>query len=65
MIFKINGKTLPTPAHGLNEQRVQLVDSARNAKGQVKAKKIGGRQIKFDGVVFPHLTADEWGAVLK
>lgn len=65
MIFKINGKTLPTPAHGLNEQRVQLVDSARNAKGQVKAKKIGGRQIKFDGVVFPHLTADEWGEVLK
>ena len=64
MIYKINGKTLPTPAHGLNEQRIQMVDSARNANAKVVAKKIGRRQIKFDSIVWPHLTAQEWHDVL-
>lgn len=64
MFFKMNGKTLPTPAHGVNETWTQLVDSGRNANGAVVAQKIGKRQLKFDGVVFPHLSRSEWASVL-
>lgn len=64
MFFKMNGKTLPTPAHGIAETWTQLVDSGRNTNGTVVAQKIGNRQLKFDGVVFPHLTSQQWGWVL-
>ena len=64
MFFKMNGKKLPTPAYGIAETWTQLVDSGRNASGAVVAQKIGNRQLKFDGVVFPHLTSKEWGSVL-
>lgn len=65
MIFKINGYTLPTPARGMTVQRQQLVDSARNAKGEVVASKVNRRLLKFDGITFPHLTSKEWGRVLQ
>lgn len=64
-IIKINNKTLPTPARGMGEQWAQIVDSARNANGVVVAQKIGRRQLKLDGVVWPALTAKEWGDILK
>jgi hypothetical protein len=64
MFIKMNGKTLPTPAHGLNETWTQFVDSGRNAKAEVVAQKIGRRQLKLDGVVFPYLTASQWASVL-
>ena len=64
-LFTINGVELPYPAYGLKTQRVQQVDSGRNALGQIVAQKIGRRQIKFDGLVWPHLKAADWSKILK
>lgn len=65
MFFKMNGRTLPTPARGVKETWTQMVNSGRNANAQVVAQKVGRRQLKFDGVVFPHLTASQWAEVLS
>ena len=62
--FKINGVDLPYPATGLSVQRQQFVDSARNAQGQVVAQKINRRILKFEPVIWKHLTASEWRAIL-
>lgn len=64
MLFKINGKVMPPPARGVKEQRSQLVDSGRNALGQVVAQKINRRQFKYDGLTWPHLRAAEWHDIL-
>jgi hypothetical protein len=65
MMFKINGVVLPYPSTGLVVQRQQFVDSARNAQGQVVAQKINRRILKFDSLVWKHLTASEWRAILQ
>jgi len=62
--FSINGIELPVPSTGLKMKRTQFVDSARNALGQVVAQKINRRILKFDAVVWKHLTADEWRTIL-
>lgn len=62
--IKINGIVLPYPATGLTMQRQQFVDSARNAQGQLIAQKINRRIVKFDSLVWKHLTASEWRAIL-
>jgi hypothetical protein len=62
--FKINGVALPYPSTGLVVQRQQFVDSARNALGQVVAQKINRRLIKFDSLVWKHLTASQWRSIL-
>ena len=64
-MFKINGVVLPYPSTGLVVQRQQFVDSARNAQGQVVAQKINRRILKFDSLVWKHLTASEWRAILQ
>lgn len=61
--FQINGVDLPYPALGLTLQRQQLVDSARNANGEVVAQKINRRLSKFDSLEWKHLTAAEWRAI--
>lgn len=58
--FKINGEIVPYPARGLKFDRQQLVDSQRNALGEVVAQKINRRIGKFESLVWKHLTADEW-----
>lgn len=63
--LRINGKELPFPAYGLTGKRVQMVDSGRNALGQVVAQKIGRRQFKYENLKWAHLTAKEWGDILK
>lgn len=62
--IKINGITLPYPSIGLNLKRQQLVDSARNARGEVVAQKINRRIFKMDALVWKHLTASEWRSIL-
>jgi hypothetical protein len=62
-MFKINGIVLPYPSRGLTMQRQQLVDSTRNAKGQVVAQKINRRLFKFDALEWKHLTASQWRAI--
>lgn len=61
----INGVQLPAPDKGLRILRQQLVDSGRNAKGQVVAQKINRRLLKVDALQWSYLTATEWGAILK
>lgn len=58
--FQINGQDVPYPARGLEFERQQLVDSKRNALGQVVAQKINRRLGKFSSLKWPHLTASEW-----
>lgn len=62
--FQINGKDLPYPATGLQMQRQQLVDSKRNAAGQVVAQKINRRLFKFNNLKWKHLTAAQWRSIL-
>lgn len=58
--FKINGVELPYPAFGLKFEREQLVDSARNALGQVVAQKINRRLMKASGLQWKYLSASDW-----
>lgn len=61
--IKINGVTLPYPARGLGLARQQLVDSARNANGEVVAQKVNRRINKLDNLEWKHLTASQWRAI--
>ena len=61
----INGVQLPTPDQGLNITRSQLVDSGRNAKGEVVAQKINRRLLKVDGLKWSYLTASQWSKILN
>lgn len=61
----INGIELPSPDKGLKIQRQQLVDSGRNAKGQVVAQKINRRLMKVDSLQWKFLKASEWGKILN
>lgn len=62
--ISINGVSLPTPSTGLQVQRQQLVDSARNAQGQVVAQKINRRIIKLNQLKWNWLPADVWRTIL-
>lgn len=56
-LFLFDGASIPgNPARGYLEQSEQLVDSARNANGQVVAQKINRRLRKFDSLKWPVLT---------
>lgn len=61
----INGKQLPAPDNEMKILRQQLVDSGRNAKGQVVAQKINRRLLKCEPLQWGYLTAAEWGNILK
>ena len=66
MMFKINGVVLPYPSTGLVVQRQQFVNSGRNAQGQIVAQLVGNRRIlKFDNLMWKHLTASEWRSILE
>ena len=58
--FQINGHNVPVPAQGLIFERQQLVDSQRNALGQVVAQKINRRLGKFSSLKWSYLTASQW-----
>ena len=57
--FQINGHNVPVPAQGLIFERQQLVDSQRNALGQVVAQKINRRLGKFSSLKWSYLTASQ------
>jgi len=62
--IKVNGVVLPYPSYGVNIQRQQFVDSARNAYGQVIAQKVNRRIVKIDGLEWSHLTSAQWHTIL-
>jgi hypothetical protein len=61
----INGIQLPSPDRGLKIVRSQLVDSGRNALGQVVAQKINRRLIKLDGLSWTYLSAADWHTIIQ
>ena len=61
----INGVQLPAPDKGLKEQWQQLVDSGRNAQGQVIAQLINRRLLKLDSLQWSYLTATQWSTILN
>lgn len=63
-VFWINGVALPWPKRGLTIEREQLVDSGRNALGQVVSQKINRRLTKINELEWPYLTADQWHDIL-
>lgn len=58
-----NGKALPSPAPGVKYEGQQLVNSARNAQGQVVAQKINRRMVKLSGITWNCLTPEEWKTI--
>ena len=61
--FAINGIVLPYPKVGLNVARQQLVDSKRNALGEVVAQTVNRRIAKWDNVEWAKLTAAQWRVI--
>lgn len=63
--IKINGNPYPTPKRGLSFAVSTLVDSARNANGEVVGQKIGRDLQKLDGLEWGYLDAETWSSILK
>lgn len=64
-IIVIDGEALPAPARGMSFEHQQLVDSARNAKGEVVAQTINRRQSKLSDLKWLYLKRDEWERICK
>lgn len=60
----INDIPLPFPDRGFTILRSQLVDSGRNASGEVVAQKVNRRLHKIDSLKWSHLTAAQWSTIL-
>ncbi len=60
----INGYELPSPKRNVKPTVVTMVDSARNANGEVVGQKVGRDQYKIDTLEFPWLTAEKWSEIL-
>ena len=60
-----NAITLPQPRRGLNLKVATIVDSSRNAKGEVIGQKVGRDQQKIDNLQWAYLPASTWSNILK
>lgn len=63
--IKINDLVCPYPDQGLGFQVSTLVNSARNSNAVVVGQRVGRDQQKIDGLVWFHLTAQQWSEILK
>lgn len=57
MLF--NGEAIPGVAPEYTFDGQQLVNDARNAYGQFVGQKVNRRMVKFNNLVFPHLTLEQ------
>lgn len=64
MMIWINNVELPMPTRGMKIERQQLVDSGRNALGEVVAQKINRRLHKLSDLKWDYLTAATWKTIL-
>lgn len=64
MIY-INGKAFPYPARGLEMIVSTMVDSGRNANGEVVGQKVGRDNYKLNNLVWPYLDSKTWSEMLK
>lgn len=60
----IAGITVPQPRRGLNIQIATIVDSARNANGEVVGQKVGRDQQKLNDLQWGYLDGNTWRAIL-
>lgn len=63
--MKINGKAFPMPGRHPTLRVATMVSSARNTLAEMVGQKIGRDQYKVESLFWPHLTAEEWSAMLK
>lgn len=61
----VGGLEMPMPTRGLNLQVATIVDSARNANGQVVGQKVGRDQQKINNLFWAYLPAEKWEALLS
>ena len=61
----INNRPFPTPSVGLEMIVATMVDSARNANGEVVGQKIGRDLYKMNSMQWNWLTAKQWSNLLK
>lgn len=61
----INGVACPQPRRGLQQIVSTVVDSARNANGEVVGQKVGRDQQKLNELQWAYLTAAQWSAILQ
>lgn len=65
-LFLFNGEALPSnPQVGYLEENEQLVKGARNTRGQTIAQPINRRINKFNNIVFPILTLEDYNWLKK
>lgn len=65
-LFLFNGKSLPSnPSKGYLEKNEQLVEGTRNVRGQSIAQPINRRIKKFENIVFPILSLEDYNWLKK
>lgn len=65
-LFLFNGEALPgNPSKGYLEENEQLVEGTRNANGQSIAQPINRRINKFNNLVFPLLSLEDYNWLKK
>ena len=62
-LLKINGVACPCPMYGIEIIKSVVVDSGRNAKGEVVGQKIGRTLYKLNNLEWRGLTIDEWDRI--
>lgn len=61
----IGGVTMPQPHRGLTIDVATIVDSARNANGEVVGQKVGRDQQKLSNLEWVFLPAETWQSLLR
>lgn len=64
-IITVNGKEFPAPQRGLEFIVSTLVNSGRNANGEVIGQVVGRNQNKLNNLVWPWLDAQTWADMLQ
>lgn len=59
----VNGVTFPTPNRGVQIVSSSVVDSGRNANGEVVGQIIGRKLWKINNLQWTGLSAEQWGAM--
>jgi hypothetical protein len=62
-LLKINGVACPCPIYGIEIIKSVVVDSGRNANGEVVGQKIGRTLYKLNNLEWRGLTVSEWDRI--